>query len=164
MTLETYGWTEETFNDRHGHRGIDLWTYSQRLRSVNQFGLAVRLEVEQLSSDVDGGHLLMIVVHPLPAFVHLASSTKVAQELQDGNIYHISLCFAAEMREDDWRRYERIRTRFDGRIGRLSVDVTNSAANLNVDHRLSRQVLENADILDLHSIGSYRGRPIHVSL
>jgi len=160
--METHGWDEENYQKTGEERGIDLHTYLTRLHQVNTQGLPVRLSVAPITSNWQ--RLLMIDVHPLPGFTHLRSWARQVVAFHTGWHYHISLCFVHELPHNGTAAYERIRQRYDGMRGVLSVHITNSAACLTRDSPLSQMILDDADVAELHSSGRYSNRELHVSL
>ena len=160
--METHGWTEANFAETGDSRGLTLPEFLRRLASINESGLPVRLRVTPLPWAWHD--LLQIGVSPQPGFVHLATTAKVVNHYHMGHHYHISLCKLADLGEDGAAAYQRIRQRFDGEVGVLSVHITNSAANLTPASDLSRSLLEDPDIALLQGGGVYANRPLHVSL
>ena len=160
--METHGWSEENFAETGASRGLALPEFLGRLARINSQGLPVLLQVDPLPWA--WGDLVEIRVRPQPGFVHLATTAKVVNHLHQGRFYHISLCKRDELGEAGEAAYWRLRRRFNGELGVLSVHVTNSAANLTSDSALSRALLEDPDIALLHGGGCYAARPLHVSL
>jgi hypothetical protein len=161
--IPTYGWTTENFEETQRRRGIDLGTYLRRLHHVNTAGLPVRLRVDALDAhSMRNDKLLTIVCHPMRGFTHLASDAKVVASFFRGENYHISLCFLSELRDPS--AYERIRYRYNGGTGVLSVKCINSAADLIEGSPLSNELLADQDVKTLHDNGYYKNRPLHVSL
>jgi hypothetical protein len=133
----------------------------ERLRMVNAVSQPVRLDAVKL------GHgynqlLCLLIDHTSPEFIHLCTPAYADEELAKGNLYHISLCFAYEVR--DWAAFERVRMRFSGRVGVMHVQVYNSAAYLIQDGALSSDILADRDICALHDGGFYHDRELHMSL
>jgi hypothetical protein len=160
--METHGWTEENYKTTGEERDLDLPTFLSRLHHLNTHGLPVRLSVTPITSDWQ--RLLMINVHALPGFVHLGTWARVVTHYHAGRHYHISLCYVSELPRDGAAAYERIRERYDGMRGVLSVAITNSAADLTDASTLSHELLNDPDITMLHNSGKYSTRPLHVSL
>ena len=160
--MESHGWTDENFADTGAERGLSLPDFLQRLARINQDGLPVRLRVTPLPWAWHD--LLAIQVSPAPGFTHLATMAKVVNHFHHGRHYHLSLCKMADLGEDGAAAYQRIRQRYNGELGVLSVHVTNSAANLTPQSDLSRSLLSDPDIALLHGGGCYANRPLHVSL
>ena len=160
--MGTHGWTEENFAETGAERGLSLPDFLQRLARINQDGLPVRLHVKALPWS--WRDLLAIQVSPQPGFVHLATMAKVVNHFHEGRNYHISLCKMSDLGEGGEAAYQRIRQRYNGELGILSVHVTNSAANLTSNSDLSQSLLNDPDIALLHGGGCYANRPLHVSL
>ncbi len=160
--METHGWTKENYTTTGDERGIDLPTFFMRLHHSNTRGLPVCLSVSPITPD--WRRLLMVHVRALPGFMHLGTWARVVTHYHTGNSYHISLCFVSELPRDGAMAYERIRHRYDGMRGVLSVEVTNSAANLTNVSTLSHMILNDPDIALVHNSGFYSTRELHVSL
>ena len=160
MELPNHGWDEHSFAETAEQRGIDLQTYLQRLHHINTCGLPVRLRVESVRRS-DNSFLQLVCV-PGRGFTHLSNDARAVASFLRGERYHISLCFGSEVR--DWSAYDRIRRRYDGKTGVLSVAITNSAADLVPGSALSNELLNDPDIEELHSHGKYAERNLHLSL
>ena len=107
---------------------------------------------------------LMIICKPQAGFPHRSTMAKTTKLYHEGNRYHISLCFVAELPEGGWEAYERIRERYNGRTGILRVHVDNAQAALQPGlNALTDEILNDPDVALLHSAGEYRRRPLHVS-
>jgi hypothetical protein len=154
-------WTEANFNRMHGHRGISLSVYQERMRAVNANGQPVQLELTSIGHGRDK-LLVLLVDHSFPEFVHLCTSAYAEEELAKGNVYHISLCYEYEVY--DWAVVDRVRSKFSGRRGVLHVHVKNSAAYLIQDGALSTSILKDYDIWSLNHYGFYGDRGLHMSL
>ena len=131
------------------------------MRAVNANGQPVQFEVTSI------GHgryklLVLLVDHSSPDFLHLCTSAYAEEELAKGNVYHISICYEYEV--NDWAVVDRIRSKFSGRRGILSVNVKNSAAYLIQDGALSTSILDDYDIWCLNHNGCYGDRGLHMSL
>jgi hypothetical protein len=160
--METHGWTEANFAETGDSRGLTLPEFLRRLASINESGLPVRLRVTPLPWAWHD--LLQIGVSTQPGFVHLATQAKVVNHFHQGQFYHLSLCKRSDLGPDGAAAYRRIRHRYDGEAGVLSVSISNSAANLTSASDLSRRLLDDPDIALLHGGGVYADRPLHVSL
>jgi hypothetical protein len=154
-------WTEQNFKRTHGHRGISLSVYQERMRAVNANGQPVQLELTSIGHGRDR-LLVLLVDHSFPEFVHLCTSAYAEEELAKGNVYHISLCYEYEVY--DWAVVDRVRSKFSGRRGVLHVHVENSAAYLIQDGALSTSILNDYDIWSLNHYGFYGDRGLHMSL
>jgi hypothetical protein len=160
--METHGWTEENFAETGVSRGLALSDVLERLASINATGMTVRLRA--LPLPWSWHDLVEIQVSPRRGFVHLATQAKVVNHYHQGHFYHLSLCKRSDLGPDGAAAYRRIRHRYDGEAGVLSVSISNSAANLTSASDLSRRLLDDPDIALLHGGGVCADRPLHVSL
>ena len=165
-------WTEENYTQRpnwwtpsaYEERGLEFPDFIERTRQQNEEGLPVKLEVHRVTWRDGRWHLLMIICKPQAGFPHRSTMAKTTKLYHEGNRYHISLCFVAELPEGGWEAYERIRERYNGRTGVLRVHVDNAQAALQPGlNALTDEILNDPDVALLHNAGDYRNRPLHVS-
>ena len=165
-------WTEENYTQRQNwwtpsayeERGLEFPDFIERTRQQNEEGLPVKLEVPRVTWRDGRWHLLMIICKPQAGFPHRSTMAKTTKLYHEGNRYHISLCFVAELPEGGWEAYERIRERYNGRTGVLRVHVDNAQAALQPGlNALTDEILNDPDVALLHNAGDYRNRPLHVS-
>ena len=118
--------------------------------------------------------LLMIYTDPLEGFEHLMREGIV---FEGAVPYHISLCFAPELRRFDLydsdrgimkglAAFGRLRARYGGRRARLRVQMRNTTAYIeSVEvEGLASNLLEDPDFNALHEAGTYYDRSHHISM
>ena len=96
---------------------------------------------------------------------------------EDANPYHISLCYAPELRRFDLydtddgimkelAAFRRLRMLYDGRRARLIVRIQNTTAYIqSVEvEGVASHLMKDADFNALHEAGTYYDRSHHISM
>ena len=165
---------------RIAERQLNIREFIEKIEHIEREGLPVWLRFRAVPDDwamydprAANQALLMIYTDPLEGFEELIREGVV---LQDPNPYHISLCFAPELRrfnlydpnvgiERGLEAYNRLRMVYDGRRARLIVRISNTAANIrSVEVDQAPDLMTDADFNALREAGTYYDRRIHISM
>ena len=161
-------------------RLLNVREFIEKIEHIEREGLPVRLRFIDIPEDrfdifdprAPDQLLLMIYTDPLEGFEQLMREGIV---FENANPYHLSLCYAAELRRFNLydtdngimkglAAFGRLKRPYDGRRARMRVHMRNTAAYIDSVEveGLSSDLLKDPDFNALHEAGTYYDRSHHI--
>ena len=179
----TRGWRQDHMEEGEiARRQLNVREFIEKIEHIEHEGLPVRLRFVDIPEDrfdifdprAPDQLLLAIYTDPLEGFEQLMREGIV---FEGAVPYHLSLCFAPELRRFNLydsdngimkglAAFGRLRRLYDGRRARLIVRIQNTAAYIeSVEvEGVASDLSRDADFNALHEAGSYYDRPHHISM